>query len=106
MGRPTEGVSLAISSLWDGSVLGNGCVGEVLLGGAQLAHGYLADPQLTAAKFVQLLPGSARVYRTGDLGVLWPGGEMQLLGRISAQVKPTPDGRECCVNSVDAEFAE
>ena len=70
-----------------------GVAGELCIGGAGLARGYLGRPELTAARFVpdpccgpRGEPG-ARLYRSGDLGRLLPAGELEYLGRIDHQVK-------------------
>ncbi|WP_330342503.1 non-ribosomal peptide synthetase [Streptomyces sp. NBC_00557] len=63
-----------------------GEVGEMYLGGVQLARGYLGRPDLDAQRFVRLADGT-RVYRTGDLARLLPSGELTCLGRNDDQVK-------------------
>ncbi len=62
-----------------------GVTGELVIGGAQLARGYWAKPDLTAAAFVSL--DGERVYKTGDLARRLPGGEVEFLGRADGQVK-------------------
>ena len=63
--------------------------GEIVVGGAGLARGYLGDPALTAERFVPDPLGAAggRLYRTGDRGRLLPSGAMEFLGRTGDQVK-------------------
>ncbi len=71
-----------------------GLPGELLIGGAQLASGYLNRPELTAEQFIEnpfsIEPSGRskeRLYRTGDLA-RWTGdGELEYLGRIDSQVK-------------------
>lgn len=64
--------------------------GELCIGGASLARGYLHRPDLTAAKFVPdpfaAKPGG-RLYRTGDLVRHLPDGQLAFMGRIDGQVK-------------------
>jgi amino acid adenylation domain-containing protein len=64
--------------------------GELHLGGAGLAWGYLNRPEQTAARFIahpfSSEPG-ARLYKTGDLVRLMPHGHIEYLGRIDHQVK-------------------
>lgn len=67
-----------------------GISGELYIGGAGLARGYLHRPALTAEKFIPHpfsdRPG-ARLYRTGDLARYQPDGNIQFLGRIDHQIK-------------------
>jgi acyl carrier protein len=64
--------------------------GELYIGGAALARGYLHRPDLTAEKFLpnpfSLEPG-ARMYRTGDLARHQVDGNIEFKGRMDYQVK-------------------
>jgi amino acid adenylation domain-containing protein len=64
--------------------------GEICLGGAGLARGYLGREDLTRERFVERPlgdDGPARVYRTGDLGRWEEDGSLQHLGRLDHQIK-------------------
>jgi amino acid adenylation domain-containing protein len=67
-----------------------GVVGELYIGGAGLARGYLNQPVLTRERFVTrlpFLPADARLYRTGDLTRYLPDGTVDFVGRVDNQVK-------------------
>jgi len=67
-----------------------GIKGELYIGGAGIARGYLHRPELTESKFIGD-PFSdrpdARLYRTGDLARYREDGNIEFLGRIDDQVK-------------------
>lgn len=64
----------------------DGVTGEIFIGGAGVAEGYL-DPELTAERFVEHPRTGDRLYRTGDLGRYLPDGNIEFLGREDNQVK-------------------
>ena len=89
LGRPLPGcrVYVADSRL---RPVPPGVAGELLIGGAGLARGYLRRAALTAERFVpdpfSGHPG-ARLYRTGDRCRRLPDGNVEFLGRLDQQVK-------------------
>ena len=84
IGQPIGGVDIRLLDE-GGEAVEPGQPGALYLGGLCLARGYLHDPALTAAKFVEL--DGARWYRTGDLAQRQPDGNLQFLGRADDQVK-------------------
>jgi non-ribosomal peptide synthetase-like protein len=69
-----------------------GQLGELLISGPTLARGYVRQPELTREQFLdddrlRDLEGVGRCYRTGDLVRWTEDGELELHGRIDAQVK-------------------
>jgi amino acid adenylation domain-containing protein len=67
-----------------------GVMGELCIGGANVARGYLGKPDLTAEKFIpdpfSAIPGQ-RLYRSGDYVRLWPDLNIEFCGRSDDQVK-------------------
>lgn len=84
IGRPNANTTLHILDPQQ-RPLPLGAVGELWLGGAQLARGYLHRPDLTAERFVEV--EGQRLYRTGDRCRFNGRGEVEYLGRLDHQVK-------------------
>jgi thioester reductase-like protein len=62
-----------------------GQVGELYVGGPCLARGYINKPELTAERFVSI--DGVRFYRTGDLALIHPDGNLEIKGRCDYMVK-------------------
>jgi amino acid adenylation domain-containing protein len=89
IGHPLGNVRLYVCD-----ALGNaqpaGVPGELLIGGAGVARGYLGRSAMTAERFVPdafSVEGGARLYRTGDRARWRTDGTLEFLGRLDGQVK-------------------
>lgn len=102
IGRPVPGLSAWVLDE-NLNEVPDGETGELVLGGAGLARGYLNDPALTARKF-PTHPKLGRVYRTGDLARKLPDGRFDCLGRIDSQVKVR--GFRIELEAVEARLAD
>ena len=86
-GRPIAGVT---THVFDArfELAPPGVVGELFIGGAQLAQGYLDDAASTAERFLPDPSGDGtRIYRTGDRARWNRAAQLELLGRLDHQVK-------------------
>jgi amino acid adenylation domain-containing protein len=65
-----------------------GTHGEIYVGGAGVAKGYLNDAALTAERFIaNPFQAGGRLYRTGDMGSYRADGQIAFHGRVDDQVK-------------------
>jgi amino acid adenylation domain-containing protein len=89
IGRPLPHMDLYVLDV-HGQPVPEGACGEIYVGGAGVARGYLSRPELTGERF---LPdpfhssGGGRMYRSGDLARRLLDGELAYLGRVDQQVK-------------------
>lgn len=87
IGRPLEGVELFLVDPASLEPVAPGETGEILLGGIQVARGYLNSPELTRERFITNPLSPERMYRTGDLARQRPDGALEFIGRADDQVK-------------------
>ncbi|WP_051083724.1 non-ribosomal peptide synthetase [Thiomonas sp. FB-6] len=87
IGRPIDNTQVYVLDP-QGQPCAVGVSGEIWIGGAGVASGYFARPELTAERFVSD-PWSegGRMYRTGDRGRWLPDGLLEHRGRLDFQVK-------------------
>ena len=86
LGRPMDGITLY---LLDPAMrpVPLGVPGEIYIGGAGVAKGYLNRPELTAARFVPDPFSKGTLYRTGDLARFLTPDTLAFMGRLDRQVK-------------------
>ncbi|MFD2420327.1 amino acid adenylation domain-containing protein [Amycolatopsis pigmentata] len=82
LGTPLRGWDVRVRSE-DGTDVPVGATGEIWVGGAGVATGYVNRPELTADRFL----GDGGFYRTGDLAIRRPGDVFHYAGRADDQVK-------------------
>jgi amino acid adenylation domain-containing protein/FkbH-like protein len=89
IGKPIDNTQLYILNNLK-QIVPIGIVGELYIGGVQVARGYLNKHELTAERFIDdpfsRKPGS-KMYKTGDLARWFPDGNIEFLGRRDDQVK-------------------
>jgi amino acid adenylation domain-containing protein/non-ribosomal peptide synthase protein (TIGR01720 family) len=87
IGRPAANTKIYVVNT-DLQLQPVGVIGELLIGGIQVANGYVNKPELTAQKFIKNpFQAEGNVYRTGDLVRWLPNGTLDFLGRKDDQVK-------------------
>ena len=88
VGKPMSGVQLYVLDQRQ-RLMPIGTYGEICIGGAGLARGYINSPGLTSRKFIShpFSSSGSRLYRTGDIGRWLPDGNIEYQGRLDEQVK-------------------
>jgi len=88
IGKPIDETSIYILDK-HGELVPRGVSGEIYIGGAGVATGYLHRPELTRERFLpdRLGGTGARMYRTGDAGRRRNDGTLEYLGRLDQQIK-------------------
>jgi amino acid adenylation domain-containing protein len=87
IGRPIANTRIYVLDA-HGQPVPLGAVGEIHIGGAGVARGYLHRPELTAERFLPdpfVSNQDARMYKTGDLARYLPDGNLAFIGRNDQQ---------------------
>src|SRR6266498_2223177 len=106
IGKPLDNVRIELGER-NSQFAPIGVPGELWIGGAGVARGYLKRPELTAERFIPEsggLESGARMYRTGDLARWLKDGRLEYLGRTDQQVKVR--GYRIELGEIEARLAE
>lgn len=87
IGQPLNGNHVLILDA-NQQLVPSGLVGEICIGGRQIASGYIGESNISQRQFIDhpYLAGE-RLYRTGDKGRFNSHGDLEYLGRLDRQVK-------------------
>jgi amino acid adenylation domain-containing protein len=85
IGKPVANTSVYVMS--GGHMQPTGLAGELCIAGANVARGYLNNPETTAGAFMKDPFISGRMYKTGDLARFTADGNVEFLGRVDHQAK-------------------
>ncbi|MFL6352863.1 MAG: non-ribosomal peptide synthetase [Bryobacteraceae bacterium] len=88
IGRPIAGAEVFILDS-DLRPVPDGQQGEIFIGGAGVAAGYIGRRDLTDERFITVsgIAGGSRLYKTGDIGRTLANGEYEFCGRVDDQIK-------------------
>ncbi|OPZ93993.1 MAG: Linear gramicidin synthase subunit D [Firmicutes bacterium ADurb.Bin419] len=88
IGKPISNVQIYILDE-NNKLLGNGAIGELCIGGYNVARGYLNNSEKTNEVFLPDFIGNkgGKLYKTGDLARIGSDGNIEFLGRKDHQVK-------------------
>lgn len=84
IGKPIANTQIKILNAAHEEV-GIGMQGEIYVSGSGVTEGYIARPELTSERFIDM--SGVRSYKTGDIGMWLPDGNIQYISRIDDQVK-------------------
>ncbi|MCG5104728.1 non-ribosomal peptide synthetase [Oceanobacillus alkalisoli] len=86
IGYPIQNTKIYILDEYK-NILPAGAIGEIYIGGIQVADGYLNNPEKTKESFIYNERLDIELYRTGDYGRVNGNGAFEYLGRKDTQVK-------------------
>ena len=86
LGRPIANTEVYVIDS-DNELQMFGAVGELCISGAGMSRGYFRKKEMTEEKFTWIPSLNKKVYRTGDLAVMMPDGNLRFVGRSDHQVK-------------------
>jgi amino acid adenylation domain-containing protein len=102
IGRPIDNTWIELRDA-AGRPVATGAPGELVIGGVNVALGYVGDGALDEGRFERDV-GGGRVYRTGDLARVRAGDVIEFLGRRDSQVKI--NGQRVELEEIEAVLAE